>query len=115
MQVQHNTASVSKKVINSDWIKDVLSGATDLLKVFENIIEQDTIVGSSIGVLAEGFKDLSKSLKDITGNDGVAKLIKLFITYKNYLLLQQHLILHPIIHLLPHQLLRIHLLLSVNH
>lgn len=74
--------SVSKKLISSDWIKDVLSGATDLLKVFENIIEQDTVVSSSIGVLAEGFKDLSKSLKDITGNDGVAKLIKLFITYK---------------------------------
>jgi TP901 family phage tail tape measure protein len=81
-ELKNEFQSVSKKVINSDWIKDVLSGATDLLKVFENIIEQDTIVGSSIGVLAEGFKDLSKSLKDITGNDGVAKLIKLFITYK---------------------------------
>lgn len=81
-ELKNEFQSVSKKVINSDWIKDVLSGATDLLKVFENIIERDTIVGSSIGVLAEGFKDLSKSLKDITGNDGVAKLIKLFITYK---------------------------------
>lgn len=81
-ELKNEIQSVSKKVINSDWIKDVLSGATDLLKVFENIIEQDTIVSSSIGVLAEGFKDLSKSLKDITGNDGVAKLIKLFITYK---------------------------------
>ena len=81
-ELKNEFQSVSKKVINSDWIKDVLSGATDLLKVFENIIEQDTIVSSSIGVLAEGFKDLSKSLKDITGNDGVAKLIKLFITYK---------------------------------
>lgn len=81
-ELKNEFQSVSKKVISSDWIKDVLSGATDLLKVFENIIEQDTIVSSSIGVLAEGFKDLSKSLKDITGNDGVAKLIKLFITYK---------------------------------
>lgn len=81
-ELKNEFQSVSKKVINADWIKDVLSGATDLLKVFENIIEQDTIVGSSIGVLAEGFKDLSKLLKDITGNDGVAKLIKLFITYK---------------------------------
>ena len=81
-ELKNEFQSVSKKVISSDWIKDVLSGATDLLKVFENIIEQDTIVSSSIGVLAEGFKALSKSLKDITGNDGVAKLIKLFITYK---------------------------------
>lgn len=81
-ELKNEFQSVSKKVISSDWIRDVLSGATDLLKVFENIIEQDTIVGSSIGVLAEGFKDLSKALKDITGNDGVAKLIKLFITYK---------------------------------
>lgn len=81
-ELKNEFQSVSKKVISSDWIKDVLSGATDLLKVFENIIEQDTIVGSSIGVLAEGFKDLSKALKDVTGNDGVAKLIKLFITYK---------------------------------
>lgn len=81
-ELKNEFQSVSKKVISSDWIKDVLSGATDLLKVFENIIEQDIIVSSSIGVLAEGFKDLSKSLKDITGNDGVAKLIKLFITYK---------------------------------
>ena len=81
-ELKNEFQSVSKKVISSEWIKDVLSGATDLLKVFENIIEQDTIVSSSIGVLAEGFKDLSKSLKDITGNDGVAKLIKLFITYK---------------------------------
>lgn len=81
-ELKNEFQSVSKKVISSDWIKDVLSGATDLLKVFENIIEQDTIVSSSIGVLAESFKDLSKSLKDITGNDGVAKLIKLFITYK---------------------------------
>ena len=81
-ELKNEFQSVSKKVISSDWIKDVLSGATDLLKVFENIIEQDTIVSSSIGVLAEGFKALSMSLKDITGNDGVAKLIKLFITYK---------------------------------
>ena len=81
-ELKNEFQSVSKKVISSDWIKDVLSGATDLLKVFENIIEQDTIVGSSIGVLAEGFKDLLKALKDVTGNDGVAKLIKLFITYK---------------------------------
>ena len=74
-ELKNEFQSVSKKVISSDWIKD-------LLKVFENIIEQDTIVSSSIGVLAEGFKALSMSLKDITGNDGVAKLIKLFITYK---------------------------------
>ena len=74
-ELKNEFQSVSKKVISSDWIKDVL-------KVFENIIEQDTIVSSSIGVLAEGFKALSMSLKDITGNDGVAKLIKLFITYK---------------------------------
>ena len=51
-ELKNEFQSVSKKVINSDWIKDVLSGATDLLKVFENIIEQDTIVGSSIGVFS---------------------------------------------------------------
>lgn len=73
---------MSKAVIEQDWIKDFISAGTNLLEIITNIVEQDDIISDAIGVTAEGLKDITSAIKDITGNDGVSALIKAFITYK---------------------------------
>lgn len=73
---------MSKAVIEQDWIKDFISAGTNLLEIITNIVEQDDIISDAIGVTAEGLKDITSAIKDITGNDGISALIKAFITYK---------------------------------
>ena len=73
---------MSKAVIEQDWIKNFISAGTNLLEIITNIVEQDDIISDAIGVTAEGLKDITSAIKDITGNDGVSALIKAFITYK---------------------------------
>jgi TP901 family phage tail tape measure protein len=73
---------MSKAVIEQDWIKDFISAGTNLLEIITNIVEQDDIISDAIGVTAEGLKDITSAIKDITGNDGVSALLKAFITYK---------------------------------
>ena len=73
---------LSKEVIDSDWIKDLISAGTDFLEVLTNIVKQDTVVSGTIGVFTESLKALASVLKTVTGNDGIGALIKAFITYK---------------------------------
>lgn len=73
---------LSNEAISSDWIKDLIIAGTDFLEVLTNIIKQDDVVSESIGFITEGLKQLASVLSTITGNDGIASLIKSFITFK---------------------------------
>lgn len=73
---------LSKEVISSDWIKDLISAGTDFLGVLTDIVKQDDLVSGTIGVITEALKTLASVLKSLTGNDGIAALIKGFMTYK---------------------------------
>lgn len=73
---------LSKEVIDSDWIKDLISAGTDFLGVLTDIVKQDDLVSGTIGVITEALKTLASVLKSLTGNDGIAALIKGFMTYK---------------------------------
>lgn len=73
---------LSKEVISSDWIKDLISAGTDFLEILTNIVKQDDLVSGTIGVITNGIKALSSVLKDISGNGVVSTLIKTFMTYK---------------------------------
>lgn len=73
---------LSKEVIDSDWIKELISAGTDFLEVLTNIVKQDTVVSGTIGIFTESLKALASVLKTVTGNDGIGALIKAFITYK---------------------------------
>lgn len=73
---------LSKEVIDSDWIKELISAGTDFLEVLTNIVKQDTVVSGTIGIFTESLKTLASVLKTVTGNDGIGALIKAFITYK---------------------------------
>lgn len=73
---------LSKEVVSSDWIKDLISAGTDFLEVLTNIVKQDDIVSGTIGIFTEALKTLASVLKSVTGNDGMAALIKAFMTYK---------------------------------
>lgn len=73
---------LSKKLISSDWIKDLISAGTDFLGVLTDIIKQDDLVSGTIGIFTEALKTLASVLKSVTGNDGMASLIKMFMTYK---------------------------------
>ena len=73
---------LSKEVLSSDWIKDLISAGTDFLEVLTNIVKQDDIVSGTIGIFTEALKTLASVLKSVTGNDGMAALIKAFMTYK---------------------------------
>lgn len=73
---------LSKQVISSDWIKDLISAGTDFLGVLTDIVKQDDLVSGTIGVFTDALKTLASVLKSVTGNDGMASLIKMFMTYK---------------------------------
>ena len=73
---------LSKELISSDWIKDLISAGTDFLGVLTDIIKQDDLVSGTIGIFTEALKTLASVLKSVTGNDGMASLIKMFMTYK---------------------------------
>lgn len=73
---------LSKEVISSDWIKDLISAGTDFLSVLTDIVKQDDLVSGTIGVFTEALKTLASVLKSVTGNDEMASLIKMFMTYK---------------------------------
>ena len=73
---------LSKEVISSDWIKDLISAGTDFLGVLTDIVKQDDLVSGTIGIFTEALKTLASVLKSVTGNDGMASLIKMFMTYK---------------------------------
>ena len=73
---------LSKEVISSDWIKDLISAGTDFLGVLTDIVKQDDLVSGTIGVITEALKTLASVLKSLTSNDGIAALIKGFMTYK---------------------------------
>lgn len=73
---------LSNEAISSDWIKDLIIAGTDFLEVLTNIIKQDDVVSETIGFITEGLKQLASVLSTITGNDGIASLIKSFITFK---------------------------------
>lgn len=73
---------LSNEVISSDWIKDLISAGTDFLGVLTDIVKQDDLVSGTIGIITEALKQFASILKSITGNDGVASLIKGFMTFK---------------------------------
>lgn len=73
---------LANEVIESDWIKDLISAGTDFLGVLTEIVKQDDLISGTIGIITEALKQLASILKSITGNDGVASLIKGFLTFK---------------------------------
>lgn len=73
---------LSKEVIDSDWIKNLISAGTDFLEVLTNIVKQEDIMSGTIGVVTDLIKGLASVLKDISGNDFVGSLIKGFLTFK---------------------------------
>lgn len=73
---------LSKEVIDSDWIKNLISAGTDFLEVLTNIVKQEDIMSGTISVVTDLIKGLANILKDISGNDFVGSLIKGFLTFK---------------------------------
>lgn len=84
MKNEYNSAfqELSREVINSDWIKDLISAGTDFLGVLTDIVKQDDLLSGTIGVLTEGIKGFASILKSLTDNDGIGSLIKMFMTIK---------------------------------
>lgn len=73
---------LSNAVIDSDWIKDLISAGTDFLEVLTNIVKQDDLVSGTIGVITDAIKGLASILKTLSGNDFIGTLMKGFLTYK---------------------------------
>jgi TP901 family phage tail tape measure protein len=73
---------LSNAVIDSDWIKDLISAGTDFLEILTNIVEQDDLVSGTIGVITDAIKGLSNILKELSGNDFIGTIMKGFLTYK---------------------------------
>lgn len=73
---------LATEIISSDWIKDLINAGTEFLEVLSNIVNQDDLVSGTIGVITEGIKGLANILKDITGNDAIGSLMKVFLTIK---------------------------------
>lgn len=71
---------LATEVIDSQWIKDMISAGTDFLEVLTNIVKQEDLMSGTIGVVTDLIKGLAGVLKDISGNDMVGSLIKGFLT-----------------------------------
>lgn len=81
-ELQNQFQELSNAVIDSDWLKDLVSAGTDFLEVLTNIVKQDDLVSGTIGVITDLLKGVASVLKDITSNDAVGTLIKGFLTLK---------------------------------
>lgn len=81
-EMQNQFQELSNAVIDSDWLKDLVSAGTDFLEVLTNIAKQDDLVSGTIGVITDLLKGVASILKDITSNDTVGTLIKGFLTLK---------------------------------
>lgn len=73
---------LATEVIDSQWIKDLISAGTDFLGVLTNIVKQEDIMSGTIGVITDLIKGLASVLDDLSGNDFIASLTKGFLTYK---------------------------------
>lgn len=73
---------LATEVISSTWIEDLISAGTDFLEVLTNIVKQDNLISGTIGVITDGIKGLASILKDLSGNDAIGSLMKVFLTYK---------------------------------
>lgn len=84
MKNEFNSAfqALSREVIESDWIKDLISAGTDFLGVLTDIVKQEDIISGTVGIITETLKTLAEVLKSLAGNDGIASLIKGFMTFK---------------------------------
>lgn len=81
-ELQNQWQMLANEVIDSDWIKDLISAATDFLGILTDIVKQDDLISGSIGIITEGIKGLASILKDISGNKVIGSIIKGFMTMK---------------------------------
>lgn len=73
---------LATEVIDSQWIKDLISAGTDFLGVLTNIVAQEDIMSGTIGVITDLIKNLASMLNKLTENDAIGSLIKGFMTFK---------------------------------
>lgn len=73
---------LATEVIDSQWIKDLISAGTDFLGVLTNIVAQEDIMSGTIGVITDLIKNLASVLNNLSENDAIGSLIKGFLTYK---------------------------------
>lgn len=72
---------LATEVIDSQWIKDLISAGTDFLGVLTNIVKQEDIMSGTIGVITDFIKGLANVLNDLSENDFMGSLIKGFLTF----------------------------------
>lgn len=73
---------LATEVIDSQWIKDLISAGTDFLGVLTNIVKQEDIMSGTIGVITDVIKNLASVLNSLSENDAIGTLIKGFLTFK---------------------------------
>jgi len=73
---------LSTTVVESDWIKDLLSAGTEFLNVLDNIASKETVVSSTIEVITNAVKGLADILSGLSDNDFFASLISGYMSYK---------------------------------
>lgn len=73
---------LATEVIDSQWIKDLISAGTDFLGVLTNIVAQEDIMSGTIGVITDLIKNLASVLNKLSENDAIGMLIKGFLTFK---------------------------------
>ena len=73
---------LATEVIDSQWIKDLISAGTDFLGVLTNIVAQEDIMSGTIGVITDLIKNLASVLNKLSENDAIGMLINGFLTFK---------------------------------
>lgn len=73
---------LSTTVVESDWIKDLISAGTEFINVLDNIASKEILVSGTIGMITDTVKVLSNVLNSLSENDVFASLISGYMSYK---------------------------------
>ena len=73
---------LSTTVVESDWIKDLVSSGTEFLNMLDNIASKETVVSSTIGAITDAAKGLAHIFSDLSENDFFSSLISGYMSYK---------------------------------
>ncbi len=73
---------LSTTVVESDWIKDLVSSGTEFLNMLDNIASKETVVSSTIGAITDAAKGLAHTFSALSENDFFSSLISGYMSYK---------------------------------
>lgn len=84
LKVAYDSAfqELSRAVLDSDWLKDLIIAGTDFIEVLTNIVKTDEAVSGTVGLITDALRGLASILKELSENKFFSTLAKDFLVFK---------------------------------